>query len=66
MDTLDIARKGKDNVSKPIFKNDNNRTHYLVDAMYKQKAMDDLYNEIIEKIVANQITTLINENNIDT
>jgi len=48
MDTLDIARKGKDNVSKPIFKNDNNRTHYLVDAMYKQKAMDDLYNEIIE------------------
>lgn len=66
MATLDTARKGKDNVSMPIFKNDNNRNHYLVDAIYKQKAMDDLYDEIIEKIVVNQITTLIIENNIDT
>lgn len=66
MATLDTARKGKDNVSMPIFKNDNNGNHYLIDAIYKQKAMDDLYAEIIEKIIENRITTLVIENNIDT
>lgn len=57
MATLDTARKGKDNASMPIFKNDNNRNHYLVDAIYKQKAMDDLYDEIIEKIESNYHTS---------
>lgn len=66
MATLDTARKGKDNVSMPIFKNDNNGNHYLVDAIYKQKPMDDLYDEIIEKIIEHRITTLVIENNIDT
>lgn len=66
MATLDTARKGKDNVSMPIFRNDNNGNHYLVDGIYKQKAMDDLYDEIIEKIIENKITTLVIENNIDT
>lgn len=66
MATLDTARKGKDNVSMPIFKNDNKGNHYLIDAIYKQKAMDDLYDEIIEKIIENRITTLVIENNIDT
>lgn len=66
MATLDTARKGKDNVAMPIFKNDNNGNHYLVDAIFKQKAMDDLYDEIIEKIIEHKITTLVIENNIDT
>ena len=66
MATLDTARKGKDNVSMPIFKNDNNGNHYLIDAIYKQKPMDDLYDEIIEKIIEHKITTLVIENNIDT
>ena len=66
MATLDTARKGRDNVSMPIFKNDNNGNHYLIDAIYKQKPMDDLYDEIIEKIDINKITTLVIENNIDT
>ena len=66
MATLDTARKGKDNVSMPIFKNDNNGNHYLIDSIYKQKPMDDLYDEIIEKIIENVITTLVIENNIDT
>ena len=66
MATLDTARKGKDNVSMPIFKNDNNGNHYLIDAIYKQKPMDDLYDEIIEKIIENKITFLVIENNIDT
>lgn len=66
MATLDTARKGKDNVSMPIFKNDSKGNHYLIDAIYKQKPMDDLYDEIIEKIIDNKITTLVIENNIDT
>ena len=66
MATLDTARKGKDYVSMPIFKNDNNGNHYLIDAIYKQKPMDDLYDEIIEKIIEHKITTLVIENNIDT
>lgn len=66
MATLDTARKGKDNVSMSIFRNDFNGSHYLIDAIYKQKPMDDLYNEIIDKIIDNTITTLVIENNIDT
>ena len=66
MATLDTARKGKDNVSMPILKNDNKGNHYLIDAIYKQKPMDDLYDEIIEKIIDYTITTLVIENNIDT
>ena len=66
MATLDTARKGKDNVSMPIFKNDYNGNHYLIDSIYKQKPMDDLYDEIIEKIIEYKITTLVIENNIDT
>ena len=66
MATLDTARKGKDNVSMPILRNDNNGNHYLIDAIYKQKPMDDLYDEIIEKIIDNKITLLVIENNIDT
>ncbi|MBQ9319078.1 MAG: hypothetical protein IJR82_05550 [Bacilli bacterium] len=66
MATLDTARKGKDNVSMPIFRNDFNGSHYLIDAIYKQKPMDDLYDEIIDKIIDNTITTLVIENNIDT
>lgn len=66
MATLDTARKGKDNVAMPIYKNDNNSNHYLIDAIYKKKPMDDLYDEIIEKIIEHKITTLVVENNIDT
>ncbi len=66
MATLDTARKGKDNVSMPIFKNNSNGKHYLVDAIYKQKPMDDLYDEIIDKIIFHRITFLVIENNIDT
>lgn len=66
MATLDPARKGKDFVSMPIFQNDNSGNHYLIDCIYKQKPMDDLYDEIVEKIIEHTITTLVIENNIDT
>jgi len=64
--TLDTARKGKDNVSMPIVKNDNNGNYYLIDALFEQKAMDFLYDKIINKIIDNNVTLLVIENNIDT
>lgn len=64
--TLDTARKGKDNVAMPIWKNDSNGSWYLVDCIFKQKAMDDLYEEIVNKIIENTVTLLVIENNIDT
>ena len=64
--TLDTARKGKDNVSMPICKSDGNGNYYLVDALFEQKAMEFLYDKIINKIIDNNITLLVIENNIDT
>ena len=64
--TLDTARKGKDNVSMPIVKGDNNGNYYLIDAIFEQKAMDFLYDKIINKIIDNNVTLLVIENNIDT
>lgn len=66
MASLDTARKGKDNVSMPIFKPDGKGNYYFVDCIFKQKPMEDLYDEIIEKIIDNRIIKLVIENNIDT
>lgn len=66
MASLDTARKGKDNVSMPIFKPDGNGNYYFVDCIFKQKPMEDLYDEIIEKIIQHRIIKLVIENNIDT
>jgi len=62
---LDTTRKGKDNVSMPIFKTDGIQ-YYLVDCIFKAKAMTDLYDEIIAKIEEHNITWLVVENNTDT
>lgn len=62
---LDTARKGKDNVSMPIVKSDNNDSYYLVDAIFQQKPMDSLYDMIVNKIIDNKVTLLVIENNID-
>ena len=64
--TLDPARKGKDNVSMPIFRSDGMGGYYLVDAIFKKKAMDDLYDEIVDKIINNEVTLFVIENNTDT
>ncbi|MEI3530087.1 MAG: phage terminase large subunit [Bacilli bacterium] len=66
MASLDTARKGKDNVSMPILKSDGNGNYYFVDCIFKQKPMEDLYDEIIEKIIEHKIIKLVIENNIDT
>ena len=66
MAALDPARRGKDFVSMPIYKTDNQGNHYLIDCIFKQKPMDELYDEIVEKIIEHTITTFVIENNIDT
>lgn len=63
--TLDTTRRGKDNASMPIFKTDG-VNYYLVDVIFKKKAMTDLYEEIIAKIQEHNITWLAIENNTDT
>lgn len=62
---LDPARKGKDNVAMPIFKNDG-VYHYMIDCIFQKKAMTELYDEIVQKVIDHNIIKLIVENNTDT
>ena len=62
---LDPARRGKDNVSMPIFKTDNEK-YYFIDCIFKQKAMTELYDEIVDKIIQHKVIRFVVENNIDT
>lgn len=64
---LDPARKGKDNVAMPICVLDNNdEYYYMVDCLFKQKAMTELYDDIVDKIIEHHIVKFVVENNIDT
>ena len=49
----------------PIFKTDG-RNYYMIDVIFKKKAMTELYEEIIAKIEEHHITWLVIENNTDT
>jgi len=62
--SLDPARKGKDYVSMPIHAN-NNFNYYMVDVLYQQKAMTELYDSIVDKIISNKVIKLALENNTD-
>ena len=62
---LDPARRGKDNVSMPIFKTDGTK-YYMIDCLFRQKAMTELYDDIVDKIIEHNVTTFVVENNIDT
>lgn len=62
---LDPARRGKDNVAMPIFKTDGEK-YYFIDCIFEQKAMTELYDDIVDKIIEHTITKFVIENNIDT
>lgn len=64
--TLDPARRGKNYVSMPIFKRYDESKWIMVDTMYKKRAMNELYDIIVEKIIKHHIIKLVLENNIDT
>lgn len=63
---LDPARRGKDNVSMPIFRKGNDGKYYFVDCIFQQKPMSDLYDEIVDKIIEHNIIDFVIENNTDT
>ena len=63
---LDPARKGRDNVAMPIYRHGEDGYYYMTDCIFKQKPMTDLYDEIVDKIIENNIILFIIENNTDT
>lgn len=64
---LDPTRKGKDNVSMPIcIASPDGEDHYLADVIYKKKAITDVIDDIVNKIIEHQITKFCIENNTDT
>lgn len=63
--SLDPARKGKNFVSMPIHAHIDNM-YPLVDVLFEKKAMSDLYDDIVNKIIENKVIRLVLENNIDT
>ena len=64
---LDPSRRGKDNVAMPIFtKGLEDNKYYLIDCIFKQKAMSELYDEIVDKIIEHNIIDFVIENNTDT
>lgn len=63
--SLDPARKGKNYVSMPIHAHIDEK-YPLVDVLFEKKAMSDLYDDIVNKIISNKIIRLVLENNIDT
>ena len=65
MAVMDTTRKGKDNFNMFICKPDGSGKHFLWDAIFRKKPMDELYDDIIRKIIDDNITTLVIENNID-
>lgn len=66
--SLDPVRKGRDNISMPIFKVDseNPDDHYLIDVIYRGKSMEEIYDVIVDKIINHSICKFVIENNTDT
>lgn len=62
---LDPARKGKNYVSMPVVEKIDGE-YYLIDFLYKKKAMSDLYDLIADKIILNKVQDFVIENNTDT
>lgn len=65
MATLDPARTGANYVSMPIMEEVNGK-YYLKDVVFELRPMDEMYGEIIEKIVKHKIIKLHIERNTDT
>lgn len=63
--SLDPARKGKNYVSMPIHCRMGEK-YPLVDVLFEKKAMSELYDDIVNKIIQDKVIRLVLENNIDT
>ena len=65
MAVMDTKRRGKDNLNMFICKPDGHGKHFLWDCIFSKKPMEELYDSIINKVIDNNVTTLVIENNID-
>lgn len=63
--SLDPARKGKNYVTMPIFYKFGD-LFYLRDCLYQKKSMEELYDEIVDRIIVHRLSHLVVENNTDT
>ena len=63
--SLDPARKGKNYVTMPIFYKYGD-LFYLRDCLYQKKSMDELYDDIVDRIIQHRLSYLVVENNTDT
>jgi hypothetical protein len=64
---IDPTRRGKDNISMPIFKiTPDGEEHYAIDWYYKRVAMTEAYDDIVDKIMEHDILFVELENNTDT
>lgn len=65
---LDPVRKGTDNVAMPIFKQDLDdlNKYYLVDTIFKGISMEEVHEDIVDKIIQHSVVRLVLENNTDT
>lgn len=65
---IDATRKsGKDFFAMPVFKkveNDNKFDYYLCDCIFTRTATKDMYEEIVDKIIQNNIILLVIESNV--
>ena len=63
--TLDPVRKGLDNVAMPIFRETSEGDHFLVDVLFRDESMSELYDDIVDKIITHNILRVYVESNID-
>lgn len=65
---LDPVRKGTDNVAMPIFKQDLDdlNKYYLVDTIFKGISMEEVHEDIVDKVIQHSVVRLVLENNTDT
>lgn len=63
--SLDPARRGKNYVSMPITYKYGD-LFYIRDWLYQKKSMDELYDNIVDRIIEHQLSYLVLENNTDT
>ncbi len=61
---LDTKRKGNDFCAMPICAKIGDK-YAVIDAIYDQRPMQDIYQSIIDKIIQHNITELVIENNIN-
>ena len=57
---IDPVRKGTDFMAMPIFKKDEETgLHFLIDVIFKGRSMDEIYDDVVEKILLHNINKIV-------